>query len=392
MQPREIVSAERMVHSTLLLPRNFEEDKNFLALKKVMPAVGSINKEILLEQRVIRISREESISIPGIMGSKTHHLIYGALLSMEKMETADFVGWADQLIVIAEETNIKVVSIRFPREFQLDKVRKILECKFSGTGIVVIMTPNDDNKGDKRSKAEDKKSTITIGSALSYADMLKTLVAGVSPEECGVKVNRIRETANGEVRLTVTERKTGGRQLLMEKIEKTLPGDSNRVKAHVDYAGAVIKDISAEVTKEQIRESICQTAKVTAAEVRLGEFRDVYRGIKMISAFVPHTHLGRLLNTGRIKIGWTMCRIRERVEPDVCTKCRRLGHVFKQCTWDTVVKRCCYKCGSEKHLVKDCKNQEKCPACDVTGHRENSMRCPLYREMVYKKKGIIHAE
>lgn len=149
-----------------------------------------------------------------------------------------------------------------------------------------------------------KKSTITIGSALSYADMLKTLVAGVSPEECGVKINRIRETVNGKVKLTVTEMKMGGMQRLMEKIEKTLPGDSKKVKAHVDRV--LIPDISTKVIREQIVDTICQTAKVTAADVRLGELRDVYRGIKL------YRHLYRAHTwTEKIKIGWSMCRIRE---------------------------------------------------------------------------------
>lgn len=107
----------------------------------------------------------------------------------------------------------------------------------------------------------------------------------------------------------------------------------------------------------------------------------------MMTAFLQAGEARRVLLNKRITIGWYQCRIRERVEPDFCQRCQHFGHDSRNCRVQTAVARRCLRCGSNKHLARDCEEKEEfCLSCNASGHRANSMKRPVYRELVEKKR------
>ena len=86
-----------------------------------------------------------------------------------------------------------------------------------------------------------------------------------------------------------------------------------------------------------------------------------------------------------IKIGWNNCKVEEQIKAKRCFRCHYYGHEAKLCNKEQLEKRC-LNCGDQGHHAKECVKEQFCYVCQKTGHRVDGMKCPLYREAIYKLK------
>ena len=79
-----------------------------------------------------------------------------------------------------------------------------------------------------------------------------------------------------------------------------------------------------------------------------------------------------LLKKGRIRIGWVICRIRERNIPTKCYRCMQFGHMARQC--DSIVDRSgtCRKCGEPNCMFFKVDNPKS------ANHIAGSGKCPQF--------------
>lgn len=91
-----------------------------------------------------------------------------------------------------------------------------------------------------------------------------------------------------------------------------------------------------------------------------------------------------LIKKGRIKIGWTLCHIRPRVNLVRCYRCLLYGHYKSECQGEDK-KDVCFKCRKSDHRAKDCSGASYCLACKVDGHRADQTKCPYYRKLLRDK-------
>ncbi|KAK9743796.1 hypothetical protein QE152_g8340 [Popillia japonica] len=85
-----------------------------------------------------------------------------------------------------------------------------------------------------------------------------------------------------------------------------------------------------------------------------------------------------------IRIGWTPCRIRQRINITRCYRCLEFGHQKWECQGEDKT-RICLKCGENDHRAKDCVGQSFCFTCKTKGHRADQTRCPHYRKLIQEK-------
>lgn len=379
------VAEEETVLSVLVRPESFQADKNFIALKNVVPAIGEVTEEKLRDLGCIRIARQELISIPGVKNynRRIHTLIYGTVLSeVGDLEVADALNWADEVKAYAESAKKRTVVIRAPEDVHLEKIRKVFECRFHGSETIVYIVPNGDGKAKR--KEPDKEGILIEGLGDSYAEVLKKLRTGVNQEECGAHVRRVEQTPSGGARLVIVEHEKGGSDKIKQKISELIPNQCTlkNIKA---VKAIVIKDIGVDVDREEVVGAISEQFDIPPEDVKINEFRGEYRGYKNVTAFIPSNRLRDVVNARRIRIGWYSCRAIERVEPDYCFNCERIGHTAVVCKAPRQRKRC-HNCGSQEHLFKDCQEEAACYTCNAKGHRVKSMACPVYRDLVKKKR------
>lgn len=106
---------------------------------------------------------------------------------------------------------------------------------------------------------------------------------------------------------------------------------------------------------------------------------------------LPALEARRLLDKPKLKIGWVVCRIREKPDMRRCYRCLEYGHLARACKNEDDRSQNCLKCGEKGHQAKVCEKKPFCGACkrngrEDTSHQIGSRKCPLYQAAYIKTK------
>ena len=98
-----------------------------------------------------------------------------------------------------------------------------------------------------------------------------------------------------------------------------------------------------------------------------------------------------VLQLGKIRIGWVVCRIRERTEVAGGFMCLGYGHGSQGCC-NPDRKNACWRCGATGHLARSCKATPRCLTCLDRGdkdiaHVSGGSSCPVSREELCRLRG-----
>lgn len=219
---------------------------------------------------------------------------------------------------------------------------------------------------------------------MSYADMLKKMKEDPNLNDLSGKVARIRRTEKGDLLLEL-EKDVHPKELgFQSAIENSLGRDAQiQTLTQIDEVVVEIKDIDEATTKEEVHEAI--TSKFEDAKDLpikcIKSLRAAYRGTQTAVVAVPISTAKVMKNEGKVRIGWVICRIREKTLPLRCFKCWQYGHMAKSCRSDVDRSGLCYKCGGSGHKVKECKEEANCMLCQQRtnhNHIAGSGRCTAY--------------
>ena len=158
-------------------------------------------------------------------------------------------------------------------------------------------------------------------------------------------------------------------------------------------------------TTVEIRDIDCYTEKCEVEEALQRDIPGVeYSSITLFPSFreqkiavvVMHERSARkLLNIGKLKIGWTYCRVRERAVVTRCFKCFGYGHVARNCEGPDR-RKLCYRCMGADHKAKLCTAKECCVLCLERGidqteldHIPGSGKYKVYREALQTAKNRL---
>ncbi|XP_026683799.1 uncharacterized protein LOC113469939 [Diaphorina citri] len=259
--------------------------------------------------------------------------------------------------------------------------RKIIEIVFlqSNTSIK-IYTPKREGK---EKPTESKYETIVVSSTnKSYSDMLKAFRQNIDPEKMGMEIRTTKKTKDDSL-LIVAEK--GNRELLQREITDNV----NLSEIHIveKTCEMIIAGMDAVTTKEEIEEALSQKLGADASKIEIKSIH-TNRVSEKVATLGMSVDIAHKL-AGSIKIGWSMCRIKEKVSVPRCTNCLKLGHTMRNCKSKLKLEKQCMRCTKQGHESKECTNQSFCPTCNKEGHRADSMSCPTYRRMVYQKGSSI---
>lgn len=202
--------------------------------------------------------------------------------------------------------------------------------------------------------------------------------------EIGIEIDRMSSTLNGNILIRVKETKNGAKQKLVGTIMDQLKTVENEAVI-TKTKGIVLTDVDCDIDHEQLTNTLSNLLGIAKEEIQSNPFRYMRRGNQMVTVFLPSEAADRAINLKKIKIGWTSCLVKERVEPPFCRKCQIFGNTTPNCKETTFKPRRCLGCG-EGHPTKECtSNKEFCVTCNTDGHRANSMRCPTYKRLVNAK-------
>lgn len=242
---------------------------------------------------------------------------------------------------------------------------------------VVILTPG--GAGSRRSESIIVKNSTA--EARSFADLLKGVKEGVDPSSLNVNIKNIKKTKDGGV-MIVTDGSNTDR--LMKEIEDKVGGTRTALGGRKTVE---ILDLDPTVTKEEVVEGLNRVASVEErADTVVDSLRATNSGFQFAQLSVPRRLGEKLIQAGTICIGWTSCRVKERIHIDRCINCLQIGHISSRCTEPRSKDVKCLRCACTGHLAKNCEKDRYCVKCEVLGHRNDTFACPFYREMVQKRR------
>lgn len=224
----------------------------------------------------------------------------------------------------------------------------------------------------------------------SYADLLRKVKMDAGLTNLGDKVTHIRQTAKGDLLLELDS--TGDQNRTVDfqaQLVKSI-GEEAEVKTLIQGTLVEIKDID-EVTSSNDILTALETLLVEAKDVStVKSLKPSYRGTQRAVVSLPSKIAEELVEKGKIRIGWVICRVRELIEPVKCFKCLGYGHQAHKCNGRDDRSKLCRKCGQEGHIAKDCKNNPRCLLCneEVGGgnkHATGSSKCPAYQKALQMK-------
>ena len=381
------------IRTTLLYPGNFRNDPNFLRVASTVPEIRELTTETFIKHGKIVIERNETTSITGGNGemkSSCTILQPAALSEIGELDVADGISWANN-IKEAAKSGAVLFEASIPEGLDPTALRKIMECCLRGTSAKMIIKLSRGQRARfqprvPRPHTESEFITVRAKEGVLYSQIVKEMKKNINPDELGVDIKKLTNTLSGNVRIQVTEKIPGAKNAMIERINSTVTL-AEKATLSQKTKGIVLMDLDTDTTEEDIQVALESSLGLEPGTARVNPTRNMNRGTLMATAFLPVEAALRAIKERRIKVGWSYCHVKERTEPPFCNKCQVYGHLTKDCKETVIHKRRCLRCGDEHHRTFECKSDtEKCFSCNTSGHRANSMKCPVYKALVNAKR------
>lgn len=278
---------------------------------------------------------------------------------------------AESTAVVAKETPVK----------QVEK---------QGTEWRTVKKPRD--KPKKRRTRPDAL-VIHACSEMSYADILKKVKTDPKLTALGENVRTIRKSEKGELIVELTKPEHEQLTNFTVAVKEVLGSDAD-VRSVTQEILIDIRDIDEITTKEEVLEALVNFSEKMSnlQEASIKSLRRGFGGTQIATVGLSAPLANILCDAGKLRIGWVVCRVRQKLSPRKCFKCFEFGHISVNCKSEKDFTKCCIKCGMTGHKIRECKNKAKCLICngekqDIC-HITGSSGCPKFKKAlkILKKK------
>lgn len=219
----------------------------------------------------------------------------------------------------------------------------------------------------------------------SYAEILSQVKQDPGLNDLGNRVEKIRKTAKGELLIVFSGNNAEQTAQFKTSIKEKL-GDDADVETRIHERDILIKDLDETATKEDVIQALSREvdgAKALTTDAVIA-MRQAFGDTQTAVVRLPADTATKAIDVGKIRIGWVICRIREKIRPLKCVKCWNYGHLKRYCKSDIDRSDLCIKCGGEGHKADKCSKDASCLLCLERGdgadskHVAGSGRCPVY--------------
>ncbi|XP_059061177.1 uncharacterized protein LOC131854070 [Achroia grisella] len=161
------------------------------------------------------------------------------------------------------------------------------------------------------------------------------------------------------------EESGGKADALAAKLAEVLPAGLVGVTRPVKCAEIRILDLDDATTVADVVAAVAREGDCAEASVKTGEIRRSPSGSGSVWVRCPVGTVKRLVDAGRLKLGWTMARVRSLdPRPMRCYRCLLTGHVGQRCTAKEDRGGVCFRCGQDGHKAASCTAPSPhCPYC-----------------------------
>ncbi|KAK9875450.1 hypothetical protein WA026_007845 [Henosepilachna vigintioctopunctata] len=247
--------------------------------------------------------------------------------------------------------------------------------KLEDVGNILRETENGNVNGKHMNYADKLKTQIkyTKNETLILAprneegtEVIDIIKNNINPKELGIGVKKIKKTGDGKVPITCGDKKDV--LALKNKVESELGNQINtRISQKRRPQLRIIKVPDEYIrNKEQLKECILKQNDLKTNTTELKIVAVLRNNCAIIE--VDYQIYKTIMQSGKLKIGWSICRVYEQFNVYRCYKCNGYNHSAKQCNNAAS----CGKCASNEHNTKQCtEKEEKCINCVIRNKKFN---------------------
>ncbi|XP_070851452.1 uncharacterized protein [Drosophila suzukii] len=152
-------------------------------------------------------------------------------------------------------------------------------------------------------------------------------------QSLSTRLNKVRRTANGNLLLELNRSKDTSTEEIKESLEAVL-GEATAARALSENARTrtvVISDLDPLVEAVDVTKALVDQFAVNAESVKLRSLRPSHRDTQTAVVGLPSRDAEAVLCKGKIKLGWSICKVKERDSQPRCYKCLEIGHIAIKC-------------------------------------------------------------
>jgi len=168
---------------------------------------------------------------------------------------------------------------------------------------------------NRTTKRRNQRSDVILikCSEESYADMLK--LVKTEPTLQGLKdgVQGIRRTANGSLLLKMKKPSDPATKKMHTAIKSAFSGKAE-VAMLEDTVQVEIRDLDEMTTCEKVLQAVYAEEECDIPAGAAPRMRKAYGGTQTATVHLRPEHAQRILDKGKIRVGWVVCRIRQKTE------------------------------------------------------------------------------
>jgi hypothetical protein len=246
--------------------------------------------------------------------------------------------------------------------FTLVESRKKKRTGISEQRAVESDPPNSRIKNRRRRLPKTQAVVIDkpTGSA-TYADMVKEIKATVCKESMSFDITT-RRAKSGNLVLETTAKEDADE---LARVLRLKYGVTKGVRRPLPSIALLLIGLDESVDAAELKNAlVAHDSEWTT--INEPTIREGTTGVRTAIIRVPLAPGLRLARTKKIKIGWSICRIKELVVRQGCAKCSAPGHATAVCTGQETRK--CYRCKKVGHLIADCKSAPEMPTASQQAH------------------------
>lgn len=248
-------------------------------------------------------------------------------------------------------------------------------------------------KRAKKKPARPDAIVVKSTGECTYADILKAVKSEEALKGMNTMVRKVRKTANGDLLFQLAKPSDANTAKLKAAVGQLLIGKAE-VKSLTEESLVDIRDIDEVTTMEEV--CLALNSQIPDIEINpsnIRSLRKAYGGTQTATISLPSVVAKKLIEVGKVRIGWVICRIRAKVQPRRCFKCLDFGHMSRNCASRNDYSSACFKCGEDGHTAKSCTNAPKCILCvkrgnDHTDHYTGGPKCTVYQAALEKLKQL----
>lgn len=232
----------------------------------------------------------------------------------------------------------------------------------------------------RRERQRGDALLVAANGETSYAAILRTVKADPALKKLGESVVKTRRTQKGEMLFELKKGPTINSAAFKELVEKSL-GETAKVRALSQETVIECRYLDEVTTEEELKNALKTQFELGEAAPSI-KMRKGYGGTQTATIKLPEITAEKLLQIGKVKVGWSVCPLRTVQRIERCFKCMGFKHHSRNCKGPDR-SNMCRKCGESGHLAKDCSKPPKCMLCTTDNdHPTGCARCPKFKEAI----------